>query len=157
MASPCLAIVRLGTCSCVSCQSTSDQKAWGAHRVVAGEGGGEQRQPVGDFCFECKDAAAERWPHEAWDQTAARIAGSEDERRRLVAMVAVRAGRQKPDFLPTSVRMRTSLTARWAAVLQSPPRPRDVDVLERTPGLRDPRQAGHLQERRWRDQGGSDG
>ena len=138
MASQCRAIVPLGTCVCVSCASTSAQKAWGAHRVFAGEDGDERRQPAGDGCFECMDAAAERWPHEAWGQTAARIAGSEDERRRLVAMAAVRAGRQKPDFLPTSVKMRTSLTARWVDTRV----PVDVDVLERTPGLRDPRQAG---------------
>ena len=106
--------------------------------MVAGKGGDEQREPAGDGCFECMDAAAERWPHEAWGQTAARIAGSADEKRRLVAMAAVRAGRQKPDFLPTSVRMRTSLTARWVDTRV----PVDVDVLERTPGLRDPRQAG---------------
>ena len=106
--------------------------------MVAGKGGDEQREPAGDGCFECMDAAAERWPHEAWGQTAARIAGSADEKRRLVAMAAVRAGRQKPDFLPTSVKMRTSLTARWVDTRV----PVDVDVLERTPGLRDPRQAG---------------
>ena len=34
--------------------------------------------------------------------------------------------------------MRTSLTARWVDTRV----PVDVDVLERTPGLRDPRQAG---------------
>ena len=120
-----------------ACKSTIDQKAWGKHRVVvAGEGGDEQRGPAGDGCFECMDTAAERWPHEGWGQ--ARIAGSEDERRRLVAMVAVRAGRQKPDFLPTSVNTRTSLTAKWVDTRV----PMDVDVLERTPGLRDPRQAG---------------
>ena len=101
--------------------------------MVAGNGGDEQWEPAGDGCFECMDAAAERWPHEAWGQTAARIAGSEDERRRLVAMAAVRAGRQKPDFLPTSVKMRTSLTARWVDTRV----PVDLDVLERTPGLRD--------------------
>ena len=89
MASPCRAIVPLGTCVCVSCAGTSAQKAWGAHRVVAGKGGDEQREPVGDGCFECMDAAAERWPHEAWGQTAARIAGSEEERRRLVTMYIV--------------------------------------------------------------------
>ena len=138
MASQCRAIVPFGTCVCVSCASTSAQKAWGAHRVIAGEGGDEQREPPGDGCFECMDAAAERWPHETWGQTAARIAGSADEKRRLVAMAAVRAGHQKPDFLPTSVKMRTSLMARWVDTRV----PVDVDVLERTPGLRDPRQAG---------------
>lgn len=41
MASQCRAIVPLGACVCVSCASTSTQKAWGAHRVIAGEGGDE--------------------------------------------------------------------------------------------------------------------
>ena len=123
MASPCRAIVplaKVGRCECICCKSTSDQKAWGKHRIVDA-GGDERREPAGDGCFECMDTAAERWPHEGWGQTAARIAGSEDERRRLVAMVAVRAGRQKPDFLPTSVKMRTSLTAKW---VDTPRRPR---------------------------------
>ena len=100
--------------------------------MIAGEGGDEQREPAGDGCFECMDAAAERWPHETWGQTAARIAGSADEKRRLVAMAAVRAGRQKPDFLPTSVKMRTSLKARWVDTRV----PVDVDELEMCPWTR---------------------
>ena len=69
-------------------------------------------QPIGNICAQCMEVAEARWPQTPWEE----LVKKDETRERVKAMVAIRFGKQTPDFIPKTVESKVKISVRWVEV-----------------------------------------